>query len=55
MAAQGVEAVDCVSVDNALVIPGDPLFAGHCWAAGADCGVDPSSDCFFNQQSLLRR
>ena len=41
MVAQGVEAVDCVSVDNALVIPGDPLFAGHCWTAGTDCGVNP--------------
>ncbi len=45
MAAQGVQAVDCVSVDNALVVPGDPLFAGHCWAAGADCGAGLSLKC----------
>eukprot|EP00208_Stichococcus_sp_RCC1054_P001973 CAMPEP_0206140996 /NCGR_PEP_ID=MMETSP1473-20131121/11448_1 /ASSEMBLY_ACC=CAM_ASM_001109 /TAXON_ID=1461547 /ORGANISM="Stichococcus sp, Strain RCC1054" /LENGTH=469 /DNA_ID=CAMNT_0053535381 /DNA_START=218 /DNA_END=1627 /DNA_ORIENTATION=+ len=39
MAEAGVEAVDCVSVDNALVAPGDPLFAGHCWLEGAECGA----------------
>jgi hypothetical protein len=38
MAAHGVEAVDCYSVDNALVRPADPLFAGCCWLSGADCG-----------------
>ncbi len=39
MAETGVDALDCVSVDNALALPGDPLFAGHCWLAGADCGA----------------
>ena len=38
MAAAGVEAVDCVSVDNALVLPADPLFAGFCWTSGAATG-----------------
>ena len=41
MAAHGVEALDCVSADNALVRPGDPLFAGLCWQQKADCGALP--------------
>ena len=32
------EAVDCFGVDNVLVRPGDPLFAGSCWAKQAQCG-----------------
>lgn len=39
MAAHGVEAVDCCAVDNVLAPLGDPLFAGHCTAAGAECGA----------------
>jgi UDP-N-acetylglucosamine/UDP-N-acetylgalactosamine diphosphorylase len=38
MAAQGVEAVDCYCVDNALVRLGDPLFAGFCHSRGLECG-----------------
>jgi len=41
MAAAGVEAVDCVSVDNALACVADPLFAGFCWERGAQCGAPP--------------
>jgi hypothetical protein len=41
MAAAGVEAVDCVSVDNALARVADPLFAGFCWERGAQCGARP--------------
>ncbi|KAK9832988.1 hypothetical protein WJX74_003678 [Apatococcus lobatus] len=39
MQAQGVEAVDCYSVDNALVRPGSPTFIGHCWQRNTDCGA----------------
>ena len=39
MRAHGVEAVDCFGVDNVLVRPGDPLFAGYCWAKQAQCGT----------------
>lgn len=39
MRAHGVEAVDCFGVDNVLVRPGDPLFAGCCWAKQAQCGT----------------
>lgn len=39
MAAHGVEAVDCCAVDNVLAPLGDPLFAGHCASAGAECGA----------------
>lgn len=39
MAAHGVECVDCLSVDNALVRIGDPLFAGYCHELGAECGA----------------
>ena len=39
MAAAGVEAVDCVSVDNALARVADPLFAGFCWERSAQCGA----------------
>lgn len=39
MQAAGVEAVDCVSVDNALARVADPLFAGFCWERGAQCGA----------------
>ena len=42
MAAKGVHCVDCVSVDNALVRPADPLFLGTCSQRQADCG-DPLS------------
>lgn len=39
MATNGVDALDCVSVDNALVSPGDPLFIGHCQLSNAQCGA----------------
>ncbi|BDA40449.1 UDP-N-acetylglucosamine diphosphorylase 1 [Coccomyxa sp. Obi] len=39
MAQHGVECVDCISVDNALVRLGDPLFAGYCHEQGAECGA----------------
>lgn len=39
MARNGVECVDCLSVDNALVRLGDPLFAGYCHEMGAECGA----------------
>eukprot|EP00884_Botryococcus_braunii_P015716 jgi/Botrbrau1/2828/Bobra.0125s0036.1 len=39
MEQHGVEAVDCYSVDNALVQPGDPLFNGCCYSEGAECGA----------------
>jgi hypothetical protein len=39
MAQHGVEAVDCCAVDNVLAPLGDPLFAGHCAAGGAECGA----------------
>lgn len=42
MAARGVQCVDCVSVDNALVRPADPLFLGICSQHAADCGASPS-------------
>jgi len=38
MEANGVEAVDCYCVDNALVRLGDPLFAGFCKESGVECG-----------------
>jgi len=38
MAEHGVESVDCVSVDNALVRIADPLFAGFCYEQDAQCG-----------------
>ena len=38
MQAHGVEAVDCYSVDNALVRPGSPSFIGYCWQRKTDCG-----------------
>ena len=38
MAEHGVESVDCVSVDNALVRIADPLFAGFCYEQEAQCG-----------------
>ena len=41
MAATGVECCDCISVDNALVRIGDPLFAGYCADQVAQCGVYP--------------
>lgn len=41
MEAHGVECVDCISVDNALVRIGDPLFAGYCHERGAECGAFP--------------
>lgn len=41
MVQHGVECVDCISVDNALVRLGDPLFAGFCHEQGAQCGVLP--------------
>jgi UDP-N-acetylglucosamine/UDP-N-acetylgalactosamine diphosphorylase len=39
MAAEGVECVDCISVDNALVRIGDPLFVGYCHERAAQCGM----------------
>ena len=45
MAAKGVQCVDCVSVDNALVRPADPLFLGICSQHGADCGAHSMSMC----------
>ena len=36
--ARGVEALDCFSVDNALVRPCDPLFVGYCADRQSDCG-----------------
>lgn len=39
MASHGVEAVDCYSVDNALVRVGDPVFAGLCKENGIQCGA----------------
>lgn len=39
MEAHGVEAVDCFSVDNALVRVGDPVFAGFCKERGVECGT----------------
>jgi hypothetical protein len=42
MAAEGVECVDCISVDNALVRLGDPLFAGYCSERRAQCGAGRS-------------
>ena len=41
MAEHGVECLDCVSVDNALVRMADPLFAGFCHEQNAQCG-EPS-------------
>lgn len=38
MASKGVACVDCVSVDNALVRPADPLFLGLCHQREAECG-----------------
>ncbi|KAK9805344.1 hypothetical protein WJX73_004179 [Symbiochloris irregularis] len=38
MASKGVVCVDCVSVDNALVRPADPLFLGLCHQHEAECG-----------------
>ena len=38
MAEHGVECLDCVSVDNALVRAADPLFAGFCHEQNAQCG-----------------
>ena len=39
MEAHGVEAVDCFSVDNALVRLGDPVFNGYCKEAGVQCAA----------------
>ena len=39
MAKRGVEVVHCSSVDNALVLPCDPLFVGYSLSIGADCGA----------------
>ena len=39
MDRRGVEYVHASSVDNALVLPCDPLFVGYCMAIGADCGA----------------
>ncbi len=50
MSQHGVECVDCISVDNALVRLGDPLFAGYCHEKGAECGVWPD---FHNGASTL--
>lgn len=38
MEQHGVECLDCVSVDNALVRTADPLFAGFCHEQQAECG-----------------
>ena len=42
LTSRGVSCVDCVSVDNALVRPADPLFIGICAQLNADCGGAPS-------------
>lgn len=39
MISHGIEAVDCYSVDNALVRLGDPVFAGFCKESGIQCGA----------------
>lgn len=52
MSAYGVEALDCISVDNALVRPGDPLFAGLCWQQEADCGAISDDFCTANTEIL---
>ena len=39
LSALGVEALDCFSVDNALVRPCDPVFVGHCIKQRSDCGT----------------
>ena len=44
MAEHGVECLDCVSVDNALVRMADPLFAGFCHEQNAQCGEPSSRD-----------
>ena len=41
MEQHGVECLDCVSVDNALVRIADPLFAGFCHEQQAECGRMP--------------
>lgn len=41
MEQHGVECLDCVSVDNALVRIADPLFAGFCYEEQAECGRTP--------------
>ena len=54
MRAAGVEAVDCVSVDNALARVADPLFAGFCWERRAQCGA-PGTTAVMNTQSPTSR
>ena len=39
MRLAGVEAVDCVGVDNVLVRLGDPLFTGFCTERRAQFGA----------------
>ena len=51
MEQHGVECLDCVSVDNALVRIADPLFAGFCHEQQAECGRMPLLDCLPNLQS----
>ena len=37
MVAEGIEALDCSSVDNLLARPGDPVFVALCHGAAAQC------------------
>ncbi len=39
MEENGVEALDCCSVDNILVRLGDPVFAGYCASQRIQCGA----------------
>ena len=51
MEQHGVECLDCVSVDNALVRIADPLFAGFCHEQQAECGELSPFPSFTSQSS----
>jgi len=55
--ARGVEALDCFSVDNALVRPCDPLFVGYCADRRSDCGerLDLTSKASMLKTAAMRR